>query len=78
MNLPSGRGAEELTVYSWNTKVSAPFCLIFMNLYDLHFTLDDFKKMKVINVYHLIIVNLEWGSPIADFSKFFTSSFKHV
>ena len=25
MNLPSDRGAEELTVYSWNTKVSAPF-----------------------------------------------------
>ena len=24
MNLPSGRGAEELTVYSWNIKVSAP------------------------------------------------------
>ena len=24
MNFLSGRGAEELTVYSWNTKVSAP------------------------------------------------------
>ena len=25
MNFLSGRGAEELTVYGWNTKVSAPF-----------------------------------------------------
>ena len=27
MNFLSGRGAEELTVYSWNTKVSAPLYL---------------------------------------------------
>ena len=25
MNFLSGRGAEETTVYGWNTKVSAPF-----------------------------------------------------
>ena len=27
MNFLSGRGAEEPTVYGWNTKVSAPFAL---------------------------------------------------
>ena len=30
-----------------------------MDLYDLHFTLHDIKKMNVTNVNHLIIVNLE-------------------
>ena len=28
MNFLSGRGAEELTVYDWNTKVSAPFMIL--------------------------------------------------
>ena len=45
MNFLSGRGAEEPTVYGWNTKVSAPFNFFIFSLHIL-FHFDDLGERK--------------------------------
>ena len=44
MNFLSGRGAEELTVYSWNTKVSAPLAID--TSYDFYIRIMKKDKFK--------------------------------